>query len=82
MVAIRNVELPEPETEVGDKVGVTPLGKVPTLRFTVSANPPVAFTATVKDALCPGLMLAEPGEIESEKSGLAGACTVRETVVL
>ena len=82
IVVMVNVELPEPLTGFGENVVLTPLGSPPTLRVTASPNPPVAATVTVNDLLCPDFMLAELGEIESEKSGLAGACTVRVTVVL
>ena len=34
-----SAEFPEPETDVGLKLAVAPLGKLPTLRFTVPVKP-------------------------------------------
>ena len=70
---MRKLEVPDPVTEVGDKVALAPLGRPPKLKLTLSANPPERVTVTVDDAPCPGLILAEAGDIESEKSGVAGA---------
>ena len=73
VVVMLNVALPEPLTGFGEKLALAPLGSPLTFRFTVSLNPPLADTVTVKDLLCPVFMLTKVGEIESKKSGLAGA---------
>jgi hypothetical protein len=81
-VLIFRVALPEPLIEPGEKLVLAPLGRPLTLRFTASVKPPVEDTVIVKDLLCPAFKLADVGEIESEKSWLATACTARVTVVL
>lgn len=44
LVATVKVEVPDPLTEPGLKLALTPLGKLPVLKPTVSLNPPEAVT--------------------------------------
>lgn len=76
------VAVPEPAIELGDTVALAPLGNPLTVRLTTSLKPPLGLTVKLNEVLLPALMFAEEGEIESEKSGLAGAWMASVTVVL
>ena len=64
--------MPERLIELGERLGVAPVGKPLTVRFTVSLNPPEASTVTLNEVLLPPLTVAEEGAMEREKSGFAG----------
>ncbi len=82
LVVTSRLAEPEPAIELGDKEAPAPVGNPVTLRLTMSLKPPIAPTVTLNEVLFPALILAEEGEIEREKSGVAGAWTVSVTVVL
>lgn len=61
-------------TVLGLNAAVVPLGRPAVVKFTEAAKLPNAVNVKVKEAVCPGLTLAEPGEAASVK---VGAVTVR-----
>jgi len=75
------VELPEPVTDVGLKVGVTREPWPLTLRFTVPVNPLIAPMVTVVVPVVPRVTVMLFGESEMEKSGVGAAFTTSVTVV-
>jgi len=76
------IDVPEPVTELGEKLAVVPVGTPFTLKLTLSPNPPLAVTVTWYDTLFPPLMLAEPGETPMAKSGDDCDCTTSVTVAV
>ena len=58
-------------SEVGLKLGVTPEGRLPAVRFTVPVNPARGVTVTVYCADEPGMMVRDCGLTLTEKSGVA-----------
>ena len=61
---------------------VTPLGSAEVDSVTDPVNPPVGDTVIVLVPLVPCFTVKLAGEAESEKSGVAGALTVSEIVVV
>jgi hypothetical protein len=57
-------DVPEPVTEVGLKLPVTPEGMPVAERATAESNPPVAVTVTTAYPLCPRAREPEVGETE------------------
>lgn len=77
------VEVPEPVTDVGLKVGVTRDPCPLTLRFTAPVNPFTAPIVIVDVPVVPRLTVMLVGESEMVKFGVApGAFIVREIVVV
>jgi hypothetical protein len=70
---------PGPVTVVGLKLPVTPAGNPDVPKFTAPPKPLSAVTFTVYVVLAPTAILAEAGDIPSEKSG--GGLTVKPNVV-
>ena len=64
-----SVDDPEPVTEVGLKVPVTPVGRPLTERLTAELNPFKAVTAGVKLVAAPWTTVCVLGEAASEKLG-------------
>lgn len=64
------------------KAAVTPLGRAEVESVTDPVKPPESVTVIVLLPLVPCLTVKLVGEAESEKSGVAGAFTVRLTVVV
>ena len=69
VVRIVSVVEPEPVTEVGLKLPVTPDGNPDVPKFTVPLNPLFPVTVTVYCALPPAAMLPGPADMPIEKSG-------------
>ena len=70
---------PDPVTEVGLNVPVTPAGKPLTLKAMEPLNPPRLVAKVVKLVLLPWTTFCELGDVESEKSTVA--LTTSDTVV-
>lgn len=75
------VELPEPVTDVGLKLGVTREPCPLTLRLTVPENPFTALIVTVYCPVVPRPTLRLVGETEMVKSGCGAGFTTNVTVV-
>ncbi len=76
-----SVEVPEPVTEAGLKLAVTPAGKPVTLKLTTPPNPPVGLTVMVDAVLPPWITAVAFGDTEMEKSGTVAVVIVKATVV-
>ena len=79
-----NFDEPEPGAAMGFglKLPVTPDGRPVAVRPIAELNPPEVVVVTVTYPLCPRAREPELGETEMVKSGVAGAVTVSETVVV
>jgi hypothetical protein len=75
-------DVPEPVTEVGLKLPVTPVGMPVAESATAESNPPVAVTVTTAYPLWPRASEPEVGETERLNPPVTGAVTVRVKVVV
>ena len=76
-------DLPEPVTEVGLKLAVTPAGRPVADSVTVERNTmELPDTETTTIPLCPGSTEVDVGETETEKPAGPDAVTVSETVAV
>jgi len=79
----RKVDVPEPETDDGVKLEVTPLGSLEIDRVTEPVKPPLGVMVTVEDAVPAFLDIwSVEGDALIEKLPVTGGLTVNETVVL
>jgi hypothetical protein len=76
-----SIDVPEPVTEVGLKVGVTREPCPLTLRFTVPVNPFTAPMVTMEMPVFPRTTVMLVGDSEIVKSGFGAGFTTRVTVV-
>src|SRR5262249_259541 len=76
-----SVDVPDPVTEIGLKVGVTRGGCPLALRFTVPVNPLTAGMVTREVRVLPRTTVMLVGESEIVKSGCGAGFTTRVTVV-
>ena len=65
-----SVEVPEVVIEAGEKLAVTPVGRLEAPRVTLPVNPFVAAIVAVNEAEFPAVMLCTLGDMESEKSAV------------
>jgi hypothetical protein len=75
-------DVPDPVTDVGLKLPVTPGGRPVAESATAASNPPDAVTVTTANPLCPRGRDPELGETEMLKLAVTGVVTVRVTVVV
>lgn len=74
--------VPEPVTEVGLILPVTPDGRPDAEKVMVELKPPVAVAVTVTEPLLPREIEPEVGETEMVKLGVTAEVTVRINVVV
>ena len=72
LVLTDRVEEPEPLTEVGLKLALTPVGKPLTLKETTPVNPLDGVTVVVYDVPAPAVTVCEAGDPAMEKSAAGG----------
>src|ERR1043166_4759226 len=72
VVVTVSVEVPEPFTDVGEKLAVAPDGRPLTPNVTLPVKPLSALTFTEYVVAAPGRIDCEPGVAASEKSGTVG----------
>ena len=73
LVLIVRVEDPEPNTDVGTKAAVAPVGNPVAEKLTVPVKPAIEAIDIVEFALPPAVSVIVPGVAEIEKSGLETA---------
>src|SRR5213595_2929208 len=75
-----SVEFPEPLSDDGEKLQLTPLGSPVHANVTVPLNPPTDVSVTVEVAEVPGATVAGESAFAETRKSSVGGCAVFNTI--